>query len=98
MQDKIVKYYIEEKKTTPVVAKVLSKKLLKYDDIASEFVYWLENREYKEAGALSLEGYTAKKLSDMAPLDAAGVYAFMVSLRDDKENALETIKKGFPRK
>ena len=98
MQEKILKYYVEEKKTTPVVAKVLSKKLLKYDDIALEFCYYIDNRSFKTENAVEVEGYTAEKLSEIAPLDAAGVYAFLVSLRDEKDKALETISKGFPRK
>ena len=98
MKDKILKYYIEEKKVTAVVANVLSKKLLKYEDIATEFSLYLDRRNFDFENPVEIEGYTAKKLSEIAPLDAAGVYAFMVTLRDDKEKALDTIKKGFPRK
>ena len=98
MKDKILKYYIEEKKVTPVVANVLLKKILKYEDIANEFSMYLDTRSFDFENALVIEGYTAKKLSEISPLDAAGVYAFMVTLRDDKEKAFDTIKKGFPRK
>ena len=98
MKDKILKYYLEEKKVTPVVANVLMKKILKYGDIANEFSMYLDTRSFRFENALVVEGYTAEKLSQISPLDAAGVYAFMVTLRDDKEKALDTIKKGFPRK
>ena len=98
MKDKFIKYYIEEKKTTPVVANLLVKKLLKYEDIANEFSNYLDKRNYDFENALEIEGYTAKKISEISPLDASGVYAFMVTLRDDKEKALETVRNGFPRK
>lgn len=99
MEEKIRKYFIEEKKVTEPVAKVLSKSLLKYDDIAEEFVYWLENRDYKQDDKLTICGYSARNISDLAPhLDAAGVYNFMVTLRDDPKKAEETIKNKFPSK
>ena len=81
-----------------MVWKKFAKKLLKYDDIAAEFGAYLDKRSFESENPLEIEGYTAKKLSEIAPLDPAGIYAFMVSLRDEKEKALDTINKGFPRK
>lgn len=97
--DKIIHYFTSEKGVTEVVAKVLAKTLAKYQDIESEFIYWIDNRDYNAPDAVEIDGYSAKKISEIAPsLDAAGVYNFMVTLRDDPEKANGYIKNGFPRK
>ena len=97
--DKITHYFTSEKGVTEVVAKVLSKTLTKYKDIESEFIYWIDNRNFKALNALEIDGYSAQKISEIAPsLDAAGVYNFMVTLRDAPEKAQVYIKNGFPRK
>lgn len=99
MKERIEKYFIEEKKVTGAVAKVLSALLLKYVDIAEEFCYWLEKREYKKDGQIRISGYSAKDISLLAPhFDAAGVYNFMVTLRDNPKKAAETIENKFPSK
>ncbi len=97
--EKILNYFIQEKHLTKVVAKVLAKPLTKYEDIKEEFIYWIENRNYKVDVPLEIEGYNALMIQELAPhLDAAGVYNFMVTLRDDPEKAKGYIKNGFPRK
>lgn len=97
--DRIEQYFIEEKKTTPVVAKVLLKPLEKYEDIKSEFLYWIKHRNYDAPDAIEIGGYTAKMIQELAPMmDAAGVYSFMVTLRDNPKKAQEYIDNGFPRK
>ncbi len=97
--DKIIQYLMCEKGVTEVVAKVLFRTLTKYKDIESEFIYWIDNRSYNAPNAIEIGGYSAKKISEIAPsLDAAGVYNFMVTLRDVPEKAQEYIKNGFPRK
>lgn len=97
--EKIIQYFISEKGVTEVVAKVLSMTLAKYQDIESEFVYWIDNRNFDAPNAIEIDGYSAKKISEIAPsLDVAGVYNFMVTLRDDPEKAKSYIKNGFPRK
>lgn len=95
----IIKYFIEEKSVTEVVAKVVAKPLLKYDDIKKEFLYWLENRNYDCPNPISINGYTAASVAKIAPhLDAAGIYGFMVTLRDNPIKAQEYVDNGFPRK
>ena len=97
--DAILKYFIDEKSVTEVVAKVVAKPLLKYEDIKNEFIYWLENRSYNYPNSISVNGYNAALVAKIAPhLDAAGVYSFMVLLRDNPIKAQEYINKGFPRK
>lgn len=97
--EKVIQYFIQEKEVTEVVARILSKTLSKYSDIQSEFEYWIDNRNFNAPNALEIDGFTAKKINEIAPfLDAAGVYNFMVTLRDDPAKAQEYLKNGFPRK
>jgi len=97
--DRIIKYFCEEKGTTEVVAKTLSKTIMKYDDIKEEFLEWLETRAFDFESPIIIEGYTAKQVSEIEPsMDAAGIYNFMVTLREQPEKAKEYIRKGFPRK
>jgi len=97
--EKIVKYFIEEKGTTEAVAKILSKTIIKYEDIRDEFINWLETRDFDFESPVIIEGYTAKQIFEIEPsLDAAGIYNFMVTLREQPEKGMEYIKNGFPRK
>lgn len=99
MMDKILEYYLEEKKVTKPVAKVLSAGFERNPDIADEFCKWIDSREYLTDNAISINGYTAKKISEIAPhLDAAGVFSFLITLREKPEKAEETIRKNFPEK
>lgn len=95
--DRIIQYLVGEKHETEVVAKILAKTLKKYEDIQNGFLNWLDTREYSDMPVIS--GYSAKKIHDMQPdLDAAGVYQFMVTLRDNPQKAEEYIKSNFARK
>ena len=97
--DLIIQYFIKEKSVTEVVANVLSKPLLKYDDIKNEFIYWIKNRTYDCPNPVIVNGYTSASVAKMAPhLDAAGVYNFLVTLRDNPAKAQAYIDNGFPRK
>lgn len=97
--EKIIRYFVEEKAVTGVVAGVLAKPLCKYSDIKEEFIYWLDYRTFDMPDPLSINGYSAAKVHEIAPfLDAAGVYNFMVTLRDSPEKAERYIREGFPRK
>ena len=96
---KIIIYFIQDKKKTPTVAKILAKSLEKYDDIKNEFIYWIDNNSYDRDNAISINGYDARRIHEMAPhLDGAGVYNFMVTLRERPEKAQEIINCGFPTK
>lgn len=97
--EKIIKYFTEEKKLPKPVASVLAKTLTKYEDIHSEFLYWLDYRNFSAPQALCINGYTAEDIHNIEPsLDGSGVYNFMVTLRDNPEKAENYIKNGFTRK
>ena len=96
MNNEIEKYLIDEKKVeSEVVRKLLTEKVTKYDDIRDEFLKWLEVRNYDDM-PLEVGGYTAKSVYKMAPmLDGIGVFNFLVTLRDDPEEAQRIIGEGF---
>ncbi len=81
---------------------LLNPKLKKFDanpDIADEFVYWIEHGTYKNDGAISIEGYTAKKLSETSEyLNGEGAFILLIELREAPKKALAKISKGFKRK
>ncbi len=94
--EKIIKYFTETKKMTSIVASVLAKPLAKYEDIKSEFCDWIDNNTYEFSNPVVINGYSAKDIHEMAPqLDGAGVYNFMVTLRDAPEKAQKCIENGF---
>ncbi len=95
----IIDYLVNEKGVTMIVATVLAKSFEKYPEIKQEFISWIKERNFKEEDAIKIEGYTAKRIHEIAPeLDASGVYQFMITLRENPQKAKEYIQKGFPRK
>jgi|GEM_PF-840038 len=65
-------------------------------DIAAEFVKYLENGDFPTENPLSVEGYTAKQIKDLAPfLQPVGVYNFLITLRTDPDFAKEMIENNF---
>lgn len=92
----ILKYLAEEKHCFGMAAEHTLAKITKYDDIKQEFLRWLEQRNYDNEDALIVEGYNARTLYDLAPqLDGAGVYNFLVDLRDQPDVAKKIIAEGF---
>lgn len=77
----------------------MAKPWLKYDDIKNEFLYWWGNRNYDCPKPISTNCYAADSVAKIAShLDAAGVYGFMVTLRDNLTKAQKYVDNGFPRK
>ena len=96
--EQILNYLMSELEQSERIANRNAVKLCKYDDIKEEFLGWIETKEFTDSG-LVIEGYSAKKISELAPfMNGAGVYNFMVTLRDNPELAHERIAAGFPRK
>lgn len=88
-------YY--EKAGIPVP--MINKKIVSFEknpDIAKEFEYWLENKEYVTENAVSVENYTAKKIADLSEfMDGEGAFSMLIQLRENPEKAHKKIKKGF---
>jgi len=99
MMDKIVNYLVNVCNQKSEVAAKIASPFEKHDDIRAELEKWLERQEYEQDNPLTIEGYTAEKISKLAPfMDGVGVYNFMVTLRERPDNAKRIIAEGFPRK
>jgi uncharacterized membrane protein len=97
--DEIMDYLQKEKNMSSVVAERTTKKVTKYDDIRTEFENWIVTKTYSDRSPLTIEGYTAKSIFELAPfLDGLGVFNFLVTLREQPDKAKKYIADGFPRK
>ena len=96
--EKIVEYLVNTQGQNERLASRIAKKVLKYDDIKTECEQWIDTQVYPDGG-VTVEGYNAKKISEIAGfMNGVGVYNFLVTLRDNPEYGLQTIKDGFPQK
>lgn len=98
MSSVIEKFYSDNQ----IPQMLLKQKLLIFErnaDIGEEFAYWIQNRKYKVDDALSIEGYTAEKLSKLSEyLNGEGAFMMLIELRENPKRALDQIAKGFKRK
>ncbi len=93
-KDKVLEFCIEELLVSPGEAERLFRKVSKYADIYSEFLNWINSREYIDG--VKVAGYSSEQIHELAPnLSGIGVYNFMVTLRDNQELAEEIIQSGF---
>ena len=96
---KIERYLLEERGAFGAVFVKLFSKITKYEDIEEEFCRWLDKRNYDFTNQMIVNGYSAKKIHEMAPfLEGIGIYNFLVTLRDNPEEAKRIIDKKFKRK
>ena len=85
MMDKIINYLMNEKKSSEKVAKTIAEKFQKHDDIKTELIY-----------LVFVEGYNAKSIMELNPkFDVIGAYSFLISLRDNPQQAKKFIEEGF---
>jgi hypothetical protein len=97
--EKIMNYLINERNQKPQVAAKILLPFENHNDINAELEKWVELRKYPQDNPLTIEGYTAEAISNLATfMDGVGVYNFMVSLRERPDNAKRIIADGFPRK
>lgn len=72
--------------------------LKKYQDIESEFAFYIENGwDGKKTDWISIEGFTARELHEKYPVSVLGAYNYLIYLREEPEEALEFLQKGLPR-
>ena len=96
MMDKIINYLMNEKKSSEKVAKTIAEKFQKHDDIKTELIYWLDNRIFKDSDLVFVEGYNAKSIMELNPkFDVIGAYSYLISLRDNPQQAKKFIEEGF---
>lgn len=92
----ICNYLTQELGQNEIVSKVIFNDLSKYDDIFNEFTKYLVKRTYNIPNTISVEGYTAKQISELnSSFKATGVYTFLNYLRKKPEEAKQIIKKVF---
>lgn len=66
-------------------------------DIAAEFVKWIESGADGYIEGITVEGYSAKQIKELAPfMNGIGVYNFLITLRESPEIAKKYIVEGFP--
>ena len=95
----IIKKFYEDNKTPGILLKQKLIKLEQNPDIAEEFGYWIVNRSYETEEPVTVEGYTAKKLSDESKyLDGEGAFMMLIELRENPKKALDQLSRGIKRK
>lgn len=93
---KIIEEYYAKAKVMPLLLKSKMSKLSKHPDIAAELEYWITEKQYKEGNCVVVEGYSAKKLSELSVyLDGEGAFMLLIELRENPQNALAKIENGF---
>ena len=96
--DEVIEYLTANGRNEKV-ASILAEKVCRYNDIAEEFHLWLQKEEFPVTDSLTVEGYSAKEIFELAPfMDGIGVYNFLVTLREKPGEAKKIIDAGFPRK
>lgn len=95
----IRQYLLTEAQMPSAVAQRALLKFERNPDIAAAFEEWIRTRDYGAGSPIRVEGYSAEDISRLAPfMSAAGVFTFLISLREQPEKAREQIASGFPRK
>lgn len=75
------------------------KELYRHPDIFGEFInYILAGEEFEEAEALTVEGYTAKRLTEETILTPLGAFNYLIYLREEPQEALADLKARLPRR
>jgi len=97
--DKIAEYLVSECHQNQEVAAKVASSFERHEDIRAELEKWLEQREYPQDNPLTVEGYTAEMISELASfMDGVGTYSFLITLRERPDKGKKIIAEGFPRK
>ena len=98
MNDMIRRFYENNNLPKPIIEQKVAA-FSRHSDISAEFEQWLTNRTYKAQGAVSVEGYTAKKLSELSEyLNGDGAFILLIELRENPDKAHKRIAQGIKRK
>lgn len=95
MNDIIRQFYEKNNLPKPIVEQKVAA-FRRHSDIAEEFEQWITDRTYKAQDAVTIEGYTAKKLSELSEyLNGDGAFVLLIELREQPEKARKRITNGF---
>ena len=69
-------------------------KMRKHKDILKEFIVYSITRNYNMGNPVVVEGYTAKRISELNPhLCAYEIYLLLIRLRDEPESIIKLVEK-----
>ena len=92
----IIRQFYEKNNLPKLIVEQKVAAFSRHSDIAEEFEQWITNRTYKAQGAVTIEGYTAKKLSELSEyLDGDGAFLLLIELREQPDKARKRITNGF---
>ncbi len=92
----IINEYYQKSYVTGLLLKQKLDKLSRNKDIAQEFEYWISNKQYKQDDCISVEGYTAYRLSQLSEyLVGESSFLLLIELREKPQSALKKIAQGF---
>lgn len=95
MSDTIRQFNQKNNLPNPIIEQKIAA-FSRHNDIAEEFELWIIDRAYKMQGAITVEGYTAKKLSELSDyLNGDGAFIMLIELRENPEKAHKRIENGF---
>ena len=98
MDDMIRNFYKKNNLPEPIIEQKVAA-FSRHSDISAEFEQWITDRTFKTQGAVTVEGYTAKKLSELSVyLNGDGAYVLLIELRENPDKAFKRIEQGFKRK
>ena len=69
-----------------------------HPDILEEFACYIRNGGFPAENQLQVEEFTAEQLNRSTHLSVVGAYNYLIFLRDSPTEALDSLKKGLPRK
>ena len=92
----IIRSYYEK---AGIPAIMINKKLVSFEknpDIAKEFEHWIQTKEYTIEDCVTVEDYTAEKISKLSEfMDGEGAFSLLIQLRENPKKALKRIRDGF---
>ena len=98
MRKRIVEFYKQSNLPKPIVSSNL-RKFEQNDDIAEEFERWLTDKSFKTVDAVTIEGYTAKRISELSPfMNGDSAFLLLIELRNNPHKALKMIANGFKKR
>ena len=93
---KIIEEYYAQAKAMPIIMKQKLNKLQQHTDVLHEFEYWVQNGIYKTVNCVSVNGYTAQKLSELSEfVDGEAAFMLLIELRENPDRAKRRISEGF---
>jgi len=94
--DDIRKYLEEELKLSDDCVERFMADMSHHRDISVEFSKWIKQRNYDFDNPVTVEGYTAKSIAELAPLKSKRgclwVFGLMVALRERPQEMKDYIK------